>query len=68
MSNSKNFKSYDLFLKNGRFAIVNFVSEKDALKIFLEKVRLNLPLADGKKGSPWIYPSDALIKYLEYTK
>jgi hypothetical protein len=65
MINSKSFKSYDKFLQYGRFVVITFSSEKDAIKLFLEKVKLNLPLANGKKGMPGIFPGDALIKYLE---
>jgi len=65
MTNSKSFKSYDKFLQYGRFVAITFSSEKDAIKLFLEKVRLNLTLANGKKGMPGIFPGDALIKYLE---
>lgn len=68
MNKIRNYNSFDKFLKYGRFAAINFTSEKDAIKIFLEKVKFNLPLANGKKGMPLILMGDALIKYLEETK
>jgi len=52
----------------GRFAVIKFRVEKDALKLYLEKIKINLPLVSGKKGMPYVYPGELLKKYLEESK
>jgi hypothetical protein len=48
--------------------LIKFKSEKDALKLYLEKVRINVPLVTGKKGTPFICTGNLLRKYIEQSK
>ena len=63
-----NFNDFDKFFIYGRFAILKFKSEKDALKLYLEKNRINVPLITGKKGMPFMCPGELLKRYIEETK
>lgn len=57
--------SFDRLISYGRFACVKFTQNKDALKVFLDRVRLNLPLSNGKKGCPQMKPGNLLRIYIE---
>ena len=39
--------------------------DKDALKIYLEKCKLLLPLLGGRKGIPFMIPGNLLKTYIE---
>ena len=67
-SNISNFTAYEKFITYGRFATIKLKSEKDALKLFLEKTKVNLPLSNGKKGMPYLYPGGLFKSYLEKNK
>ncbi len=56
---------YDKILGYGRFATIKFRVEKDALKFYLEKVKVSVSLVTGKKGMPFIFPGELLKKYIE---
>ena len=55
VNNLPNFKNYDKLIKFGRFATVKLNSEKDALKLLLEHVAINVPLVDNRKGKFFIF-------------
>lgn len=42
--------NYEKFNEYGRFALIKFRNEKDAIKMFVEKLRMNFPLVNNKKG------------------
>jgi hypothetical protein len=68
MMNNPSFNSFEKFLNYGRFALVKFKTEKDALRLYLEKVKISVPLANGRRGMPLISPGELLKKYLEESK
>jgi hypothetical protein len=68
LNNISNFNLQDKFFELGRFAAVKFHSEKDALRVYLEKVKLNLHLSNGKRGQPMLYPGELLRKFIEDSK
>jgi len=45
--------------------LLKFKKEKEALRLYLEKVRISIPLANGKKGYPFILPGASLKNYIE---
>ena len=53
---------FDMF---GRFAIVRLKYDKDALKIYLEKIKILLPLLGGRKGNPLMIIGNLLKTYIE---
>ena len=63
--NDKNIYNIEHFENYGRFITVKFRSDKDALKVYLEKIKLVLPLVNNKKGSPMLIIGDLLRKYID---
>jgi hypothetical protein len=63
--NNSEFNDYERFSEYGRFATIRFKNEKDAIKIYLDKIKINLPLINHKKGTPMMYPGNLLKTYLE---
>ena len=57
--------SIDKFISYGRFACLKFAQDKDALRVFLDRMKLNLPLSNGKKGCPQMKPGNLLRIYIE---
>ena len=55
----------DKFYNYGRFALVKFKNDKDALRIYLEKTVLHLPLINQRNGSPFMIMGGLLKKYIE---
>ena len=55
----------DKFINYGRFALVKFKNDKDALRIYLEKTVLHLPLINQRNGSPFMIMGGLLKKYIE---
>ena len=55
-------EKFDTF---GRFVIIKMKYDKDALKIYLEKCKLLLPLLGGRKGIPLMIPGNLLKNYIE---
>jgi hypothetical protein len=55
-------EKFDTF---GRFVIIKMKYDKDALKIYLEKCKLLLPLLGGRKGIPFMIPGNLLKTYIE---
>ena len=64
MIENPQFNNFNKFTENGRFAGVRLKSEKDAMRILLDKVKLNLPSTGGSKKVV-ILPGELLKKYLE---
>ncbi len=65
LDSNPNFFSYDKFNQFGRIALLKFKTEKDALKVYLEKVRINLPLIQGKKGMPMCVAGQLLRNFMD---
>jgi hypothetical protein len=66
MNTFPNFSNYNRFTEIGRLVGIRFKNEKDAIKILLEKIKLNLPCTPGRKAL--IVPGELLKKYLEEFK
>ena len=51
--------------KLGRVACVKFDNILDGLALFVNDVKISVPLNNGKNDQPIIYPSKYLMKFIE---
>lgn len=65
MMNIPDYSNLEKFVSNGRFALIKLKNEKEALRLYLGKSKIQVLLSNGKKGSPYIIPGGLLKKYLE---
>lgn len=68
VTSDSNFQDFNKLLECGRLAMIRLKNEKEALKIYTEKTRINLPLINGRKGQPLIWAGDLLKTYLDNYK
>ncbi len=63
--NNPSFNNYQRLNDIGRIALIKLRSEKDALRLYLEKIKLNIPLVHNKKGNPNIALTNYLRRFIE---
>lgn len=44
---------------------IKFQDEMDGVKVFLNKIRINLPLVNNHKGFPEILPGSLLVEFMK---
>jgi hypothetical protein len=44
---------------------IKFQEDMDAVKVFLNKIRINLPLVNNHKGFPEMLPGSLLSEYMK---
>lgn len=49
----------------GRIITIKFQDEMDGVKVFLNKIRINLPLVNNHKGFPEILPGSLLVEFMK---
>jgi hypothetical protein len=65
VSNLPSYKDYDRLALLGRFVLIKFKHEKEAIKFYVERSKITLPLVNNRKGSPHIQPTELLKDYLD---
>jgi hypothetical protein len=59
------FEDYNKLTALGRFVVIKFKHEKEALRFYIEKNKLSFPLIGNRKGSPNIQPTELLKEYID---
>ncbi len=65
MINNPAFNNYDRLNEIGRMALIKLRSEKDALRLFLDKIKLNIPLVGNKRGNPSTSLTNSMRRFIE---
>jgi hypothetical protein len=65
MLNNPNFDQYMRIEDIGRIMLVKLRSERDALKLYSDKMKLNLPLVNNKRGNPRIALTNCIVRFIE---